>query len=243
MHESLSAVFPNKCAFCSRVCSDTPLFTGVCRQCLPKIPFRSRQQAGICWADIDDRSLETEKYPIYCATWYQEPIRSAVLRLKFSDAPDVAKALTAILLQCWQSQGLDCRAVIAVPLHKDRLHDRGYNQAGLLAEQVAVSLERPDWSDCLVRTKETERQSSLSDSSSRRINLADAFQIEHTAARQFGIFQQEKAALLVLLIDDILTTGVTLTEAARPLRELGLVVCGLVVSSAHQACAQWQLRH
>ena len=231
--EGLLALFPHKCAFCGRVCSENLVFPGICRICLAGIPFRTQHQAVIKWPDTDDKTNAGES-SIRCATWYQEPIRSAILRLKFADAPDVAEALASVLIQCWRNCGLDCRAVIAVPLHDDRLRERGYNQAALLAERVAKQLDRPDWSGCLVREKKTERQSSISDPISRRINMAGAFRLAKGASGFFSNCSRQMARP-VLLIDDILTTGVTLTEAAQPLREIGLPVCGLIVSSAHQA--------
>jgi len=226
-------LFPHKCAFCGHVCRADPELPGICRRCLSGIPFRRQQQQEIVWQSLDDYSGADETL-IRCATWYQEPIRSAILRLKFADAPEVAEALASILLQCWRGCGLDCRAVIAVPLHKARLRERGYNQARLLAERVAENLDRPDWSDCLIRDKKTARQSSLSDPISRRINLTDAFGLANGAAAFFDRNKGDSSDLPILLIDDILTTGVTMAEAARPLRAYGLNVYGLVVSSAHQ---------
>lgn len=232
--ESLNAIFPNQCAFCGQVCRQEPDFPRICRNCLAKIPFRKQHEMELAWQEepcTDDMSASK----VFCATWYQDPVRPVVLRMKFADAPEIADALAAILLQCWRKTGLDCQAVIAVPLHKSRLRERGYNQAGLLAERVASELGRPDWSQCLVRTKMTARQSGLTDPMSRKINMADAFMLDQRFTAQVKALQNQKTAVPVLLIDDVLTTGVTLAEAAQPLRASGLTVFGLVVSSAHPA--------
>jgi len=234
--ESLNAIFPHQCVFCGQVCRQEPDFPGICRNCLAKIPFRKQQEMELAWQVEPDADIMTAT-KVYCATWYQDPVRPAVLRMKFADAPEIADAFAAILLQCWRKTGLDCQAVIAVPLHRSRLRERGYNQAGLLAERVASELGRPDWSQCLVRTKMTARQSGLSDPMSRKINMADAFQLDQDFTAQQIVLNRRKSSEPVLLIDDVLTTGVTLAEAAHPLQASGLPVLGLVVSSAHPAKA------
>lgn len=221
----LNIVFPHSCVFCRRVCEQNPIFPGVCRSCLPTVPFRRGSQAR----------LEAEiSSPVYCATWYSEPIRSAVLRLKFADSPEIATALAAILLQCWRQSGLDCLAVAAVPLHSTRLRERGYNQAGLLAAELATRLEKPDWSDQIVRIRPTERQSSLLDRMSRAINLRNSFALAPYTWINKEQFISPDLKLPLLLVDDILTTGVTLSEAAHPFQSIGLPVVGLVVSSDHR---------
>lgn len=223
----LNIVFPHSCVFCRRVCAQNPAFPGVCRSCLPKIPFRKSSQTR----------LESEgDSTVFCATWYSDPIRAAVLRLKFADSPEIATTLAAILLQCCRQNGLDCQAVAAVPLHPTRQKERGYNQAALLASKLAANLERPDWSDQIVRIKPTERQSSLPDRIARSINLRNSFALAPGTRLSAGQFAASEFMLPLLLVDDILTTGATLSEAALPFREIGLPVAGLVVASDHRSC-------
>ena len=123
---------------------------------------------------------------------------------------------------------------MAVPLHKERLRERGYNQAGLLAQQLASALDRPDWSGMLVRKRATERQSEQNSCSERRLNITDAFGLVEWGGFSEILGERPQTGLPILLVDDILTTGATLSEAARPLREQGFSVNGLVVSSDHR---------
>lgn len=218
----LDVIFPHSCVFCRRVCEQNSIFPGICRRCLPQVPFRMGQQSR----------LENEQI-VYCATWYADPIREAVLRLKFADSPEIATALAAILLQCCRQNGIDCRAVAAVPLHPSRQRERGYNQAALLAEKLAAHLGRPDWSDQIIRLRPTERQSSLPDRMARRINLQQAFALAPNTRLSADQLRAVERNLPLLLVDDILTTGATLAEAARPFKVIGLPVIGLVVSSDH----------
>lgn len=222
----LNVVFPHSCVFCRHVCTQNPAFPGVCRNCLPAVPFRKGNQT---------RLESNDEIAVYCATWYSEPIRSAVLRLKFADSPEIATTLAAILLQCCRQNGLDCRAVAAVPLHPTRQRERGYNQAALLAARLAASLDKPDWSDQIVRIRPTDRQSSLPDRMARTINLRNSFALAPETRLNADQFAAPDPELPLLLVDDILTTGATLTEAARPFRAIGLPVVGLAVSSDHKS--------
>lgn len=230
----LEAIYPNRCTFCGRVCEERKRYPGICRTCLPLLPFRPARLSRLNWRDLDE-SDPGDGTAVYCATWYADPIRKALLRFKFSDAPDIAASLASILLQCWQSCGKDCLAVAAVPLHKDRFRERGYNQAGLLAQQLANCLDRPDWSGMLVRRRATERQSGQNSYTERRLNIADAFGLNERGYFAEAMGTKPQTRLPILLVDDILTTGATLSEAARPLRQLGFSVNGLVVSSDHRS--------
>jgi ComF family protein len=231
----LKAAFPPSCAFCRRVCEQNPIFPGICKSCLPSLPFRSGRQAGLPWREAAAIAASAVS-AIYCATWYKDPVRQALLRFKFSDAPELATALAAILLQSYRQNGLDCLAVAAIPLHPSRLRERGYNQAGLLAAKLAQEVDRPDWSGRIIRTRVTERQSSQTDRAVRQMNLAGAFSLAADFQQPDIGRPARPIGQSVLLIDDILTTGATLTEAARPFWQNGLSVTGLVVASDHKPC-------
>ena len=224
----LAALYPPRCACCNRVLTNQSDRSGFCRSCLPRIPFRMRSQALLSWSDFGPAGYG-RFYPVVCATWYRDPIRQMLLKLKFGDAPDLAHALAKILVCGWNRFGMDCRGVIAVPLHQRRERERGYNQAGLIAAAFAKQVERPDWSRHLIRNRITQRQSSLMTREERQANLHGAFSLT-------GWFEcpEGNDARPVVLVDDVLTTGTTLTEAAIPLWRNNIPVVGLVVSSDKQ---------
>jgi predicted amidophosphoribosyltransferase len=138
--------------------------------------------------------------------------------------------LSSLLVQTVGSTGERFDAVMAVPLHRDRLRERGYNQAGLLARQVSLALKVPDWSDLLIRPRATGRQSAQQSREERLSNLAGAFAWRDGSTP--GTLSGKKAH--ILLLDDILTTGATLTAAASLLWQAGCQVTGLVVASNRQ---------
>ena len=223
----LEAIYPHRCASCGIVCEKNPTLPGFCRSCMARIPFRTAHQSRFSWADFEMRDFPSQS-EVFIATWYQDPVRQILLRLKFGDSPDLAEAAATILFHRLSSLGFDCRSVMAVPLHPVRERDRGYNQAGLIACSLSRKIGRPDWSARLIRIRPTERQSSLSGRDIRKINVAGAFRLQQADPCGETDFAP---GLPILLIDDILTTGATLAEAARPLIEHGFSVSGLVVSS------------
>jgi len=100
--------------------------------------------------------------------------------------------------------------VIPIPLGKNRLKERGYNQANLLARPIAQKLNRPLTSHALIRFRETGSQVGLN-VMERKNNVRNAFQGEPS------LVEGKK----ILLIDDVATTGATLSESANALKLAG----------------------
>lgn len=230
---SLDVLFPHTCAFCRQVCNPAPGFPGICRQCLALLPIRSGKSAKPLQID-PLLSSEIPGTDIYCLAYYQGVLRQALLRFKFGDAPDLAAALAALLVQQIRQTGLHPAAVAAVPLHKSRLRERGYNQAQLLAGQIAQQLELPDWSGFLCRSRATCRQSEQVSREERVTNLRHAFSLAPGSPIRPREEFANRPAKPVLLVDDVLTTGVTMIEAARPFWAAGQPVAGLVIASNHR---------
>ena len=150
-------------------------------------------------------------------------------------------ALGSLLLVTARSHSVRPDAVVAVPLHRDRLFERGYNQAALLAGIVARSMQVPDWSEGLIRVRATERQSAQPGRAERLTNLSGAFALERSFWRHWPdslTVAARPAAMTLLLIDDVMTTGATLAAAAQPLHQAGFSVMGLVVASDSNLLAE-----
>jgi ComF family protein len=99
-----------------------------------------------------------------------------------------------------------------VPLHPERLRERGFNQAAMLGRALAERMRLPfdEWS--LVRTVHTERHRAGMDSRARRETVENAFQVRRTR-----LVEGER----ILLIDDVFTTGATVSACASALKEAG----------------------
>jgi len=116
--------------------------------------------------------------------------------------------------------------LIPIPLHKKRLLERGFNQSECLAQCFSQRLNIPVISDILIRTKYTPPQALLPHASDRMKNMKDVF----------GVSEAKKHVLAgktVLLVDDVWTTGATMTQAARILKHSGTakVFCITVAQS------------
>lgn len=154
---------------------------------------------------------------------YGGPIADAIRRLKYEGVSEVARALgpelSAAVLD-WQNT-LD--AVTAIPLAAGKLRTRGYNQSGLLARQVASSLMLPFEPLWLRRAREGQRQVGQS-RAARRAQAQGAF-----------VGSPRARGKVVLVIDDVRTTGATLAAASSALEQAGAsAVYQLVLAEAEE---------
>ncbi|MFB0972348.1 MAG: phosphoribosyltransferase family protein, partial [Neofamilia sp.] len=102
-------------------------------------------------------------------------------------------------------------AIIPIPLHKKTLLKRGFNQIDLLTEYLSINLKRENYTDVLLKPKFTEEQARL-DSGERKTNLSGAFAIEN---------QEKIEGKSILLVDDMITTGATVEECSKILKNHG----------------------
>lgn len=142
---------------------------------------------------------------------YEGPLRRALAGLKYGGAARVAAALAdraSAAITTLTSMASDA-ALVPVPVHGDRLRERGYNQAALLARALGSRLHLPV-ADVLVRERATTQQHRL-DRAARLRNLHDAFAIRPGT----------RPPPVAILVDDILTTSATLEACATVLRDAG----------------------
>lgn len=155
--------------------------------------------------------------PAYVRTriaWsYQNPLIHLISQMKFQQQWSLAVVLGTLLAQELSSGMPPIErpdAFIPVPLHPKRLQSRGYNQAQLLACALAKAFNRPVWNDLVLRSRETPPQTGLSQAA-RQQNLKNAF-----------VLQRDFAANKKLcVVDDVRTTGATVQEISRLLKDAG----------------------
>nr|WP_244154861.1 ComF family protein [Rodentibacter heidelbergensis] len=148
---------------------------------------------------------------------YHAPLSQLIHRFKFQKQfwldHTLARLLLLALYEARRINGLTFpQAIIPIPLHHFRHWQRGYNQADLLAKILSRWLEIPCLSHIVKRTKHTPTQRGLT-ATARRQNLKNAFNIEYDAP-----FPYQRVAL----VDDVITTGSTVNEVAKLLRQLGV---------------------
>ena len=149
-----------------------------------------------------------------CAVDYSFPWDALIIAFKFQGQPELARALYPQLTAAVRSSGVALpRAVLPVPLSPQRLAQRGYNQAWELARHVGRALRVPAWPDVLQRPLDTTHQTDLGRAGRQR-NLRAAFWVEPAQHRRVQ-------GLHLALVDDVMTTGATLREAAAELLRAG----------------------
>jgi ComF family protein len=147
------------------------------------------------------------------AGFYREPVDRMIMDFKYRKSTWLCEDLVDLLEGAVRAKLAfhDIDVVMPVPLHQNRLRERGYNQSAILARSLAKRINRRVDEASLVRTRDTEHQARLS-GDARRKNLKDAFAVTSPALVR---------GRLVLLIDDIMTSGATLSHCARPLLDAG----------------------
>ncbi|MEK7520132.1 MAG: ComF family protein [Patescibacteria group bacterium] len=153
---------------------------------------------------------------VYAATEYRDPlVASLVARLKYDGVREAAPILGAWCLRHLVYAGFAATATmlaVPVPLSKERLARRGFNQAELIAERVARDLGIPVVPQALVRTRNTAPQTAVALRIERVENVKGAFAVKDPSLVRGKI---------VLVVDDVTTTGATLSECARALKKAG----------------------
>ena len=190
-------IFPDKCPFCGGLTEKGEL---ICEECEKTLPRCDRVRTGGGFSRCASPFL------------YDGAVRQAILRYKFQGKMGGLPCFGREMAQCVaEHYAGEFDAVTWVPVSKKRLRKRGYDQARLLAASLCV-----DWHTDPVETLEkivdNPAQSGLTDVFARRANVLGVYQAvrpENIAGRRF------------LLVDDILTTGATLGEAARVLKTAG----------------------
>jgi ComF family protein len=161
---------------------------------------------------------------------YGGAVARAIARMKYESRPDLARPLGDLLWRALEPNAplLRRAVVVPVPLHPTRLAERGFNQSALLARRVAMYLGAPFEPRMLSRTRETQQQAALN-RTARRMNVAGAF--EARGARAGALVRGR----VILLVDDVVTTGATLDACERALLSAGATcIHRAVVASAPQ---------
>lgn len=214
----LDFIFPKYCVNCRKI-GDY-----ICANCFSFLSFDFSMICLVCNRNSLDGLTHPgckSKYSIdgaFCAVAYKGIMKKLIYNFKYKPyLSDLNKTLTELFYESLIQQELFQKAyslkpvLVPIPLSKNRLRKRGYNHAQLLAEGLSAKLDLPVV-DCLKRIKETKSQFGLN-LKDRKENLKNAFAIIPNSP----ITQHPN----ILLVDDILTTGLTLLEGARILKKNG----------------------
>ena len=202
-----SSLLPGSCLLCGAD-SGKEVICAACQTDLPSLPPRlcphcadrttHGERCGACLKDPPhfDQTVAAFRYHF--------PLDRVVHALKYGHQ---------LALAGWFGQQLQARLtdhafdkIVPLPLHVDRLRERGFNQAGEIAKALSTLLALPAELEMVVRTRATAPQADLADKE-RRTNVRGAFECRGDLSGQ-----------RILLIDDVMTTGATANECARTLK-------------------------
>ena len=209
------ALYPEHytCALCDKEINYTG--SDFCDECLPKLPIINSKVCLRCGEPINIHSnycltcKNTHhhfKKNISCFT-YEPPISNLIIKYKFNNAKYLGNIFSSFMLQKCIEANIIPDIIIPVPLHSARIKERGFNQAELLCKDFANKINKPILSNCLVRIKNTPKQSTLSPSD-RLNDVKDAFKV---------VDNSQIKNKIILLVDDVYTTGATLSACAQAL--------------------------
>jgi ComF family protein len=154
--------------------------------------------------------------PLFAAGEYSGALASAIRRFKYERRPELAAPLASLLRPATVSlEPLHQSVFVPVPLHFERLVERGFNQSALLARALARSTGASCLPRLLVRARATGHQARLG-REERRENLNEAFSVRHRCARA------------LILVDDVVTTGTTAAGCVEALERHGMRVLAIV---------------
>jgi len=202
----INLIFPPKCIFCGNIVNSCSHIE-ICENCFKRIPFMSENN--------QKSFLRSYGYidKIICVCEYSGIIKDSLIRYKFFEKSGYHRTFAKLLAEKVKKMTnyREFDIIISVPLHNEKEKARGYNQSKLISKIIGRELCLHENSGLLSRIKNTYSQSLLS-KEERHFNVHGAFKINRTA---------EAIGKSILLVDDIMTTGSTLEECAKVLKEAG----------------------
>jgi len=220
----LDFVFPPLCLGCGEFNTN---YIDVCENCLNRIDTYNYPICLSCQQIIPDDKrcpiCRDDYVPLFSYGHYSSPMQDIIIQFKFKGVTSPARTFAVLLHKQFQKQlqSLKADMVVSVPLYPSREKHRGYNQAALFAEQLAGLLDLPVREDILFRIKKRKPQVNL-EFTKRARNIKGVFTVA----------QEAQSGEKVILVDDVVTSGATATEARKELEKAGYKVGG-VAAIAH----------
>lgn len=220
--QALDLLYPRVCAGCGGPVGAEEHH--VCWNCSADMPYVRSPFCARCGDPVDGRVDHSfvcyscsDREPWFdlarSAVRFRELPQKLIRALKYDAALWYRMDLAHWLRSCWESQfrEVEVDAVACVPLHATRVRERGYNQARVLGVLLARRLGKPFIPGCLQRIRMTPTQTHLT-APQRAANVRGAFKAKNPVW---------VSGLRIVLVDDVMTTGATVNECARALKEAG----------------------
>ena len=221
----LDILFPIRCLSCNKYSE------WLCEDCLNKIPLKNKQSCPVCKKKITPNGsicFECRQKNfidgVLVSSFYRQNgektfLAKTIHNYKYDFIAELHQPLAQILIRAFLSSNLSLPDfIIPVPLHPRRLRWRGFNQSAkmseFLSENLSPGFKIETANDLLLRKKYTQPQMSLKNRQQRVANMRNVFEINKHSIHFKKIYGKN-----ILLVDDVITTGSTIFECAKILKQ------------------------
>ena len=225
---AIDLILPYRCAVCGGISDTEDRFEAY--NSLYKDLFGQRPDLHICGKCLSSLNIQDEDrrwflclsnpvagdpcpgLPLYMPFEYRGLVEQILPKIKFGKKYELARFFGCVLGSAIKGENISADLIVPVPLSSRRFEERGFNQAGEIAYPLARLNGIPYADDCLIRVRDTMRQSDISDKGLRAVNVSNAFSVSE---------DWDVTGLTAVVVDDVATTGSTLHEAAIALYKAG----------------------
>ena len=213
-------IFPSECYVCKK-CIDTD---GLCEDCISKLEFITKPYCPTCGYPFEFYMYDNDSN--LCPSCikksfnfdmarsvaiYNEMAKNIILPFKHADRTEFANLIAKLMINNYDSFIKSVDIILPIPIHLFRMIKRKYNQSSLIGNIIAKHYSKPIYYNVLNRIKNTASQGHLG-IKERKQNLKNAFSIKHSDKIKDKI---------ILLVDDVFTTGTTINECSKILKKYG----------------------
>lgn len=216
----IDILYPRRCPVCDKVLESASL--KLCPGCRKKLVYVKEPKCRRCGRQLLEDEREccegcTDKKLYFkrgvTLFLYNDAVRKSIYRFKYANRREYSAFYGEEICRHLgnEIEGFHADALIPVPLHKKRMRKRGYNQAELLAVEIGRRMKLPVQSRILVRERNT-----------KALKIMTRAERENNLKKAFKIRENDVKLDTVIVVDDILTTGSTINEVSKVLKENGI---------------------
>lgn len=221
----MDIVYPRRCHACKDKLAEDSIDKLICTSCWSKIKKNAPPFCHYCGRRLDKTGFAKNICPqcqksaphfdrAFSPCVYDGAIRELIHEFKYNGKDHLGAPLSRLMIDFAKEYNLPMQMldfIIPVPLHNSRLREREFNQAEVLSKFIAAEFKKELLNDVLWRHRHTKTQADLQ-MQERLLNVKDSFSVSKDSRME---------SKNLLLVDDVLTTGATSSEAARALKKSG----------------------